>query len=634
MRRFIAIAYITALSSPVNAALDKVEMTGLDIDITQSTIEDLINIKITTASKKPKTLSHSPAAVFVLTSDDIRRSGVTSIPEALRLVPGVQVARVDANKWAVSIRGFNTRAANKLLVLIDGRSIYDPLFTGTLWETKDVMLEDVARIEVVRGPGGALWGANAVNGVINIITKSASDTRGGLVAAGAGTEESGFASLRYGLELKEGHDLRVYGKWLERDAGFLEGDNDPDDESRFAQAGFRYDGRVGDHDTVTLQGDVFDGEQGSPNELLTPQSNTSGINVLGRWIHELAGGSQTSLQFYYDHTDYEFSVLGEERDTFDIEFQHTLARSGSHQLVWGVNYRTTHDNIQNSGILALQPDNRSDTLTGVFVQDEIELLTEKLFLTVGSKFESNDYTGSNIQPNIRLAWQINDSNIFWTSVSSAVRTPSRLEHDAVITLPGGLNFAGAQQMKDEELTAYETGLRFKPMEDLYLDIAAFINQYDHLLTTEGLTIGNKSSGDTRGVEIAATYIPTDSWKLLVGYSYLQMDLALDADSLDDPVTRTISIEGSNPEQQAFICLDFSPTTRYQFDIALRYVDELPAQNVDNYLVADLHLAFNINDNLQLSLVGQHLLETHHAEQAGVSTSEVEDGWYAKLLYAF
>lgn len=636
MRRVFIISVLSlSLIYSVTTVFAAEPLASLVIDITRSSIEDLLTIKVTTASKKPQSFSHTPAAVYILTSSDIRRSGATSIPEVLRLVPGVQVARVDANKWAVSIRGFNARAANKLLVLIDGRSIYDPLFTGVIWEAKDVMLEDVERIEVVRGPGGSLWGANAVNGVINIITRPAHATLGGLAAIGTGTEEKGIVNLRYGLNLTEGHALRLYTKYHQRDSSFVAGDSDPDDDSRFSQFGFRYDGRLNDQDIVTLQADAFNGEQNPPNVLISPETETVGANLLGRWTRELMGGNQISLQFYYDETDYDFGILEEERQTFDIQFQHLLSQQGAHYLIWGASYRKTWDEIQNTALLMLQPDSREDALSGVFVQDDIELLADKLILTMGTKFEFNDYTGSNTQPNIRLAWHISDSNLLWAAASKAVRTPSRLEHDIVVPFGGGLEFAGARNMQNEELTAYEIGTRFQASKTVLVDVVAFVNQYKSLLTVEGLTFANKSSGSTRGAEATVTYILSDNWKWVAGYSYLNMDLKLDADSLDNPVTRTTAIEGNNPERQAFMQLSFDPTPRHEFDIAFRYVGKLPTQMVDRYLVADLRLAVLISDNLQFSLVGQNQLESHHAEQSSsMLASEVEDGWYAKLQYAF
>ncbi|HEX7028568.1 MAG TPA: TonB-dependent receptor [Gammaproteobacteria bacterium] len=606
------------------------QLAGLDIDITRLSIEELLNVKITSVSKRPEQITHAPAAVYVLTSEDIRHSGVTSVPEVLRLVPGVHVARIDANKWAVSIRGFNGQTANKLLVLIDGRSIYDPLFSGVLWETKDVMLENIERIEVVRGPGGTLWGANAVNGVINIITKNARQTQGGLVAAGAGTEER-FINWRYGYELAENHYIRVYGKGFEKDPGFVEGG--ADDRSSMGQAGFRYDGTLTNSDTLMIRGDFYDGSFGYPDEAARGEREGKGGNLLGLWARPLDNGGGMSAQMAYSHTELDDPVLGEVRDTYDFEFQHDLPRIGDHEIIWGVTYRRTHDDIRSSSLLGLTPDHRTDSVTGLFVQDDIAL-SRSVYLTVGSKFESNDYTGSEVQPNIRLAWRINSTDTFWAAVSRAVRTPSRLESDFVIQMPDGSTFAGGGNMDSEELVAYETGVRFNLTKELYMGVTAFYNEYDRLFTVEGSTLGNRAGGNTSGVEVAAVYVPAASWKISVGYSYLNMNLKLDRDSLDDPSTRIAGTEGQNPEHQAFVRLGTRLFKHYELDVAVRYVDELPALNVPSYTVADLRLARRINDNLELSIVGQNLFEDRHFEWGGNQVTQVEDSMHIKILYNF
>ncbi|HEX5057357.1 MAG TPA: TonB-dependent receptor [Gammaproteobacteria bacterium] len=613
-------------------------LAQMDIDITQLSIEDLLNLKITSLSKKTESATRVPAAVYVLTAEDIRRSGVTSIPEALRLVPGMDVARVDANKWAVSSRGFNSRSANKLLVMVDGRTIYDFLFSGVLWETKDVMLENVDRIEVIRGPGGAVWGANAVNGVINIITKPAAETQGGLVEAAVGTEERAFGAVRYGFKTGDTGYMRVFATGWNRDEGFLE-TGEPDDDARLGQAGFRYDSNLTSQDILTVQGEAYDGRQGTPDEAIAPDSTSNGGDLLGRWSRNLPGGGRTSLQFYYDATEFDNPVLNETRHTVDLEFNHELPRLGAHDLIYGLTYRRTSDEIGNTPQLSLIPDRRTDRLQGAFVQDEIELSANRLYLTLGSKFEDNDYTGSEVQPNIRLAWHTSETDTLWAAVSRAVRTPSRLEEDFVIPLPGtGQELRSNHMQEAEQLTAYEIGYRFSATPDLFLDLATFYNVYDDLITVEGLDgIGNKSGGETHGMEIAATWIPAQDWKFAGGYTFLDMDLELDADSLDNQASIT-ALEGNDPENQAFVRMGTNFAQRYQLDVTLRYADRLQSQNVSSYTVADIRFAGHINENLELSLVGQNLFEDHHLEQGAVSNgglvSEVEAGVYAKLLWIF
>lgn len=602
------------------------------IDITNTDIDALLKMKITSVSKKSEAFSDADAAIFVLTSDDIRRSGATSIPGALRYVPGVQVARIDANKWAVSIRGFNSRTANKLLVLLDGRSIYDPLFSGVLWETKDVMLEDVDRIEIIRGPGGTLWGANAVNGVINIITKSAKETQGGLVTGGGGSDERGFGSARYGLKLSDDEFLRVYSKFLNRDSGYLpEG---ADDSSNLGRGGFRYDNSLNKNDALTVQGDFYQGTQGTTDESRVADTDTSGGNVLARWTRDLENEGHLSLQSYYDHTEFDSPALGELRNKYDIEFQHQLSKMGSHCVLWGLGYRYTSDDINNTSSLTLDPDNRGNNIISPFIQDEIELLTEKLYLTIGSKFEYNDYTGVEIQPSARLRWMTSPDTTYWTSVSRAVRIPSRLEEDLFIALPNGTVFTGSRSLDSETLIAYEAGVRTEVGEDTLLDFTTFINDYDKLVSVEGLTLGNKMTGHTLGAEAALTYIPRPDWRITTGYSFLYMDLKLDTDSLANRETTVSGIEGNNPEHQVFVRSGFDFYKYYEFDMGIRYVDALAANDVSSYTVADIRMGAKVSKNVELSIVGQNLFDNHHFEQGSGQVSQVRQGVYVKALVQF
>jgi iron complex outermembrane recepter protein len=490
---------------------------------------------------------------------------------------------------------------------------------------------------VIRGPGGTLWGANAVNGVINIITKQAKDMQGTLVTAGGGTEERAFGGVSHGVQLGEDSYLRVFAEGWRRDAGFLE-TGEPDDEARLSRGGFHYDTQLSADDSFTLQGDFYDGRQGTADENITADSKTSGGNLLGRWTRALPDGGQTSLQLYYDMTELDNPVLEESRDTFDLEFQHDLPAWGMHHFIYGITYRYTTDEIGNTPQLSLIPDHRTDELTGAFLQDEIELSPEKLYLTLGSKFEDNDYTGSEVQPNIRLSWYASETSTVWAAVSKAVRTPSRLESDLRLEdIPGFGDFMGNPMLEAEELIAYETGFRFSPTANTFVDIALFHNKYDKLVTTEFepgvITFANKSGGNTQGVEIATTYTLTSDCKLTAGYSYLEMDLELDDDSTSLP-TAAATIEGSNPEQQAFVRMGTNFSRRYELDFTVRYVDELPAQSVESYTVADLRFAAHISDNLELSLVGQNLFEKHHFEQGTTTATEVEDGAYAKMQWRF
>lgn len=627
MRRFIPL--ITLLFSSVTLAQNHLASSVDDDSFKDLSIEDLLKIKIYSATKSEQNAVTVPAAIHVITAEDIRRSGATSIPEALRLAPGVNVAKVDANKWAISIRGFNSRLSNKLLVLLDGRSIYDPLYSGTFWETKDVVLEDVERIEVVRGPGGTLWGANAMNGVINIVTKSAEQTQGGLVSIGAGNELESYALIRQGFQLGDNKYLRVYGQTTSRDAGHLDGTN-VDDSSRLSQIGFRFDSTGQEGEALTLQGNAYRGKFGEAPGIVTSDEDTSGVSLLGRYQTNLSGGT-ANLQFSLDHTKFEHVLLTEKRDTLDINFDHHLAPMGSHEITWGLQYRHTKDDTDQSAFIRLIPASRSDEVIGGFVEDNIALIKDKMFFSLGSKWEDNDYTGNEFQPNARFSWQFGDGSLYWASVSQAVRTPSRLESDFAITF-GGVTYLGGKNVDAEEMTAYETGIRFSPMDKSYLDISVFYNNYDKLFSIEALTTANNTNALSRGFEVLFNYIPNERWQWTASFSRLNLNVDLDSGSIA-PVTTTDSIEGSSPKNQAYLRLSNTSFYNYQLDFTLRYTGELEYGSVPDYTVADFRISRQIGSNIGLSLVGQNLLHGDHQEFNSQYT-EVEPSVYLKLDYRF
>jgi len=633
-------------------------------ELSKLTFEDLMNLEITSVSKKAQKVSEAAAAIFVITSEDIRRSGVTSIPEALRMVPGLQVARIDASKWAITSRGFNDRFANKLLVLIDGRSVYTPLYSGVFWDLQDTLLEDVERIEVIRGPGATLWGANAVNGIINIITKQAKETQGGLVTAGTGTEERGFGSVRYGSKLNDDTCYRVYAKYFDRDIGV-----DGVDNWHVVRGGFRVDWEPANGNSLTLQGDIYDdkiGDRISVASLDDPYTQTldgdresSGFNLLTRWKHVISDTSDMTLQLYYDRTKQNTIILDEIRDTFDIDFQHRFLLSKRQELIWGLGYRFTCDDINNTFSMSLYPDSRDDNLFSVFVQDEIILVDDRLHLTLGSKFEHNDYTGFEIQPNARLMWTPHSRHSIWTAVSRAVRTPSRAEVDLrrniqVFPLGSSLavgSFIGTRDFDSEELIAYELGYRVQPMDRLSLDIAAFFNDYDNLRTREPgepfyetspspphlvipYTSDNKMEGETYGVELAANWQALDWWRLQAAYTYLQIQLHLAGDS---ECILAEKIEGESPHKISF--RSFMELFRdLEFDLWVRYVDNLPSQDIGSYIALDARLSWRLFNDLELSVVGQNLLDSDHPEflsdMLATPLTEVERSVYGKITWSF
>jgi iron complex outermembrane recepter protein len=605
------------------------------IDIKGMTIEQLMDIDVYTASRRAEPYQASPNAVYVLTSEEIHRARATTIPEALRLVPGVQVARIDANKWAVSIRGFNGRAANKLLVLIDGRTIYDPLFSGTFWESRDVMLEDIDRIEVIRGPGGTLWGANAVNGVINIVTKHARDTQGGLAVAGAGTEKRAFGAARYGWRSGDAHHARVYVMGHELDTGFLSGE-DPFDQAEMARAGFRWDWDVNARDTVRVSGDTFRGDAGENNRALPPtppspdavtEGEHSGANLLARWSRQLAPAETVRVQFIYDHFEFDHPGLGEIRDTVDLELQHGFAPAPRHSVVWGLGYRSTSDDIENGPIIALDPTSKRDETTSAFLQDTYELSPDTLHLTLGAKVERNDYTGAEWQPNVRLAWTPDARRTWWTSLSRAVRVPPRLESDFLF-----LGTRLGDNLESERVYAYELGYRRQYSPSLWYDVAGFYNQYRGMLTVhQDFQFRNQLDGRTYGVEVAGRWQPFARLRLDAAYTYLQMDLELDAEVLSpDPET----VEGSDPRQQVALRSAYDMENGIELDAILRFVDELSGFDVPAYTALDLGVSWLPRRDLKLSLVAQNLLDDHHPEwnvRSGLGT-EVQRGVYAVLRW--
>jgi len=624
---FVPLSYVACILTVSYA--HAIEVAALDIK--RLTLEELAEVEVYSASRRLESAQGVPSATFVLTNEDIRRSRVRSIPEALRLVPGVQVARVDANKWAVSIRGFNARSANKLLVLIDGRSVYDPLFSGVFWESQDVVLADIDRIEVIRGPGGALWGANAVNGVINIITKHARDTQGGLVSIGAGTEERAFGTARFGWKPGETQHARIYARSFERDTGFSPTGN-PHDETHMNRGGFRWDWNAGARDALRISGDLYNGEASQRDSATGTQDiDHQGGNLITSWTRRLSDNENLSLQFYYDRMEFGQQTIAEKRDTYDLEFQHNLTLGADNQLVWGLGYRNTRDRLDvNAPPTTIEPARRSDGTTVAFVQDTVALVPQTLHLTLGTKFEHNEYSNNEWQPNIRLAWAPNAQQTWWASVSRAVRVPSRLEADIVSS---GVRVG--EGISTEYVYAYEIGHRRLLTPDFWYDVTAFHNEYRNLLTVEAGRFKNLMNGHTQGVELATRWQATSTWRLDLAYTYLKMDLDVEASSV--AVTTPATTERSNPHYYFTIRSALDITRNLQFDAILRAVDDLPQLNVPAYTALDLGLAWFPVPDLELVLAAQNLLDSHHPEQAVVANgigTEVQRGYYLQARWRF
>src|SRR5229473_1816741 len=616
-------------------------------NLKQVSLEQLGQIEVTTASKVPVKATRTPAAIYVITQEDIRRSGATSIPEALRMAPGVEVAQVDSNTWSLGVRGFESTLSRSVLVLIDGRSVYTPLFAGVYWQVQDTLLEDIERIEVIRGPGGTIWGANAVNGVINIITKRAQETHGTLVSAGGGNLDQGFANFRYGAGNSKGFNYRIYGKAFTRGPEFHP-DHRQFDDWRMGQTGFRTDWDAHNPDKLTLQGDIYYGDAGqrvgitsySPPFMTNVEQNAelAGGNLLGRWERELGSGSSVQLQTYYDRTNRKQANFAESRDTFDIDFIHHLTLPGRQDFLWGLGARLSSGNASVVvPTVMFTPNHYTDKLYNAFIQDEIPFAGNQLSLTIRSKFLHNSYSGFEVQPTVRLMWTPSSRQTVWGAVTRAVRTPSRIEEDLQLTgllSPSPLTFfriTGDRKFSSEHLIGYEAGYRTLVRSKFYLDIAAFHNNYDHLLSIEPgapfseispppphavvpFLFRNGLFGNTSGFEIAPDWTPTSWWRLRGSYSYLHMDLNKEAASQDASAAN--STQGSSPHHQVMIRSSLNLPKKLDFDQTFRYVSALPTQLVEAYVTADVQFSWRATRSLELSVVGQNLFQPHHAEFGG------------------
>jgi len=632
--------------------------------LTQLSLAQLGNIEVTTVSKVPEEVRRTPAAVFVLTQDDIRRSGATSIPEVLRLVPGVEVARIDSDKWAVGVRGFGSRLSKSLLVLVDGRKVYTPLFGGVYWEVQDTLLEDIDRIEIIRGPGGTVWGANAVNGVINIITKSAEATRGTLVSTGGGNLDQGFVSVRFGAGNTGKLNSRVYAKGFTRGPQF-HADGREFDDWRMGQGGFRTDWNLRDQDSLTIQGDIYKGTVGNRLAVSTysppaindveKDADLAGGNLLARWQRVLASGAGFQLQAYFDRTNRTEANFAEVRDTFDLDFIHHR-RWGRQNLIGGVGTRfSASDTSQIVPTVEFSPAQFTDKKYSAFAQDEITIAQDRLWLTIGSKFLHNNSSGFEFQPSARLLWTPAPDHSLWASFARAVRTPSRVEEHIRFTalllpsLPAFIRLTGDGGFTSEQMIGYELGYRSTVRPTLFVDFAAFYNDYDDLLSVEANTpfveltpapfkvvlpvlLRNGLFGHTTGAEIAPTWAPRDGWRLRGSYAFLHINLKNKPGSIDGSSAR--SIEGSSPRHQVVIQSLLDLPGNLNLDLAYRYVSALPAPAVRAYSTADLRLGWRVAGQLDLSLVGQNLLQPHHAEFGGSigPLVGIKRSVYAKLTW--
>lgn len=604
----------------------------LTSELTELSLEELANIEITSVSKKPETLTTAPASVYVITASDIRRYGATSLPEALRLAPNLLVAQVNANEYAISARGFNGTISNKLQVLIDGRIVYTPLFSGVFWDAQDVMLDDVERIEVISGPAAALWGANAVNGVINVITRNTTDTQGTRINLGSGNREANGAA-RYGGQLGENGHYRIYTKWIgRRETERVNGSNVDDDWER-KQAGFRADWQE-QSDSLQLQGDIY---RGKLDQTAPGSRKTEGANLVARWQRSMPSGAQLSLGAYHDYRMREYpGFFSEHLNTSQFDLLYRLPTIGQHQLQWGVDYRYSRDRVSNSATAAFLPARQHLDWLSLYGQDEIRL-DDGLNLTLNARIEHNDYTGSEFMPAVRLSWAPDAGQLLWGAVSRSVRTPSRIDRD--FYSPGNPPFllAGGQGFRSETAITYETGYRLHSGPQSSWSITLFHSDYDHLRTVEPisggqLVIDNGLEGSSTGVETWGNYQVTDKWRLSAGFLALKQRLHLKSDSAD---INNGNSEGNDPSHQWQLRSQLDLPANTSFDLMIRRVGKLPDPKVPDYVALDMRLAWLVSPKLELSVNGKNLLDGEHPKFGSApSRSELERSVYFDLRWSF
>ena len=627
---FVLLAALAAVAQDSPAQLAQ--------NLKRLSIEELTQLDITTASRRVEPLAQVAAAVSVIRGEDIRRAGVANLAEALRLADGIAVARADNQTWAISTRGFNISTANKILVLIDGRTVYSPLFAGTFWSVQDVPVANIDRIEVIRGPGGAVWGANAVNGVVNIITKPAADSAGGSIVLGAGTEERAIAPFQYGGSAG-GFDYRVYGKFRARDGQVLSTGVDANDGVKYGQGGFRIESKSGTPHGWLLQGDAYAGREGLFN---TPDTHVDGANIMGRWTRRFSSSSQLRAQVYFDHVFRRVAnQLRDVRNTVDLDLQHQFA-TGRHALIFGGNVRASRGDDTGNAAFFFDPRVRLSTIAGVFVQDEITVRPQRFALIVGSKFERNTFTGVEAQPSVRLKWTPSSKRTIWGAVSRAVRLPTRFDTDLRFTNPitGAVTLSGSMDFDTEKVVAYEAGYRSEIAGRVSVDVAAYTNVYDDLRSQEfptaagqPVTLRNLMNARTWGTETAGTVLLTPGWRVHASYIYLHQAITFDPGSRDP--TRGF-FEFNDPSHLFKIRTSLDLPKRIELDAFVRRVGRLPHPAIPAYAEMDARIGWRPSPSWEVSLIGQNLLHAQHAEfqLAGPTREEFQRGAYVRLLWRY
>jgi iron complex outermembrane receptor protein len=654
------LASALAASAPIAAGAD---VAGVARDLTDLSLEDLSNIEVTSVSRREEPQADAAAAVAVLTGEDIRRSGAATLAEALRLAPGLHVGQIGSSRWAISARGFSSTSAGQLLVLSDTRSIYTPLFSGVFWDVQDLPLEDVERVEVIRGPGASLWGANAVSGVINITTRSAKETQGAYFEGGGGTTERGFGAVRYGGQLAEHVHFRIFAKGFDR-AGEFNPSGAATDGWKLGHLGFRADGELDAKNSFTLQGDVYTGDIGQvvPSVIVTGrpgptgklEAGVAGGNLLARWTHAFAPGSDVQVRAYYDVTHRDDPTFLDRLHTIDLDLQHRFLLPLGQDVVWGLHYRSMDDRNRGRGVFALQPPDSRDDLFSGFVQDQIGVL-DSLRVTLGTKLEHNDFSGFEYQPTARIAWKPFPDQTLWGAVSRAVRVPTRLERDVHIdaTDPAQdpvARLVGSKSFSSERLLAYELGYRWRIEQLLLVDLAAYYDVYRGLASLEadppftdpgsGQTVipvvnKNLTDGVARGGEACLTFSPVRSWRLTASYTFLRLTL----DPKGQDLNRGRLLAGATPRHQVGLQSFLDLPGDLQLDLLFRYASSLPSssqmapgEDTPAYATLDARVAWKGWQRFELSMVGRNLLQARHREFPG--GTEMERAAYAKVAGRF
>jgi iron complex outermembrane receptor protein len=673
------VAALTLISGDASGqssqAVSPAAQTGVQRDLSDVSLEDLMNMKVTSVSKKDQKMSEAATSIFVITQEDISRSGATNIPDLLRMVPGMDVSQINANTWAVSARGFNDQFSNKLLVLIDGRAVYTPLLGGVNWDTQNVPLDDIERIEVIRGPGATIWGANAVNGVINIVSKKAGDSKGVLIAGGGGFSGQAYGTAQYGGSLPRDTSYRVFANYFNYGSLPAVGGGSGLDNTDILHGGFRVDTSVSSKDSLTVQGDLYTGQAGAiivhiysiaPPVVgnLFVDDNLSGGNILGRWSHTFSSRSDTTLQFYFDNGERTGPESRDRLNTVDLDFNHHFAWGSRHDFVWGAGYRRIWDNTVGTIDQAFTPASTASQLVTFFAQDTIALKPERLSLTIGTKFENSYFSGFDFEPSARLAWTPSNWMTLWSAVSRAERSPDRRDVgiNAALTafpdpagsgIPVEIILFGNPNFQNEHVLACEGGFRAQPNKRLSVDVSTFFNHYDHLQSLEPgpelfqanpaparfvmpVTFGNLMYGTTEGGEISANIKLTDRWTLSPGYAFLEMHLHVQPTSLD--TSSVAEYQGSSPQHQAQLRSHVDLSHGLSWDAAAYFVSALPVQGVASYTRVDTQLKWKFSERGEFSVVGQNLLRNDHVESLDeytvVNSSLIKRSAYAKFTWRF